>query len=362
MYGARAHGLLAAGLFAANHLHMAYGGAELPRVVASTFALLAFAALRGPAVFHVLAGGLLLGVAASLRFGEVVFFVPAVYLQARQHPLRAVLLAVGGASAMAILLGAADAWYWGDAFHSVRAIVDYTLVHGRSSRGFEPPAYYLTHIPAWSDFLLCGLAACAFRTAGRSALLWAALPIALLSLLPHKEPRYVIVTIPFLALAASGTLRVWIQRLATSELGNRHQRLARFALVLLLAAGGSLLFNVSKFRFNRSEDAVRLGWQLRDAGVTGLAAEQLWRFGGRLYLHETPALIDLDPELPAADPHFAKSVCRDEVTWVALRRDRIAQDKRERLHACGFIETLLMPPDRTGYVTFARPRLGGRSR
>jgi hypothetical protein len=355
LYGARAEGLLAAGLFAANHLHMAFGGAELPRVVASTFALLAFAALLAPAAAMALAGGLLLGVAACLRFGEAVFIVPALPLRARQRLTHAALAAVAWLVAMLVILGVADAWYWGDAFHSARAAVDYTLVQRASTRGIESTAYYLTHVPAWSDYLLCGLALCSARTAGAAPLIWALIPIVLLSALPHKEPRYVIVTIPFLALAASGSLRSWIKRLASDEFAARPERAAMGALLLTLAIGGSLLFNASKYRFVRSEETVRLAWQLRAAGASGLAAEQLWRFGGRLYLAETmPTLIDLDPGLADGDPHFAAAACRDGVNWVALRATQIGSWKLATLRGCGFAERLLLPSGSTGYATFTR--------
>ena len=54
---------------------------------------------------------------------------------------------------------------------------------------------HLTHLSDWSDVLVVVLACLAWQRTSRSALLWAALPLALLSVLPYKEARYAIATI-----------------------------------------------------------------------------------------------------------------------------------------------------------------------
>ena len=78
LYGDRGTALIAAALLAVNHLHMAYGSAELPRIVATAFLVPAFGALRTPTPLRCGLAGVLLGLGASLRFGEIVFAVPAV--------------------------------------------------------------------------------------------------------------------------------------------------------------------------------------------------------------------------------------------------------------------------------------------
>ena len=78
LYGDRGTALIAAALLAVNHLHMAYGSAELPRIVATAFLVPAFGALRTPTPIRCGLAGVLLGLGASLRFGEIVFAVPAV--------------------------------------------------------------------------------------------------------------------------------------------------------------------------------------------------------------------------------------------------------------------------------------------
>ena len=80
LYGDRGTALIAAALLAVNHLHMAYGSAELPRIVATAFLVPAFGALRTPTPIRCGLAGVLLGLGASLRFGEIVFAVPAALL------------------------------------------------------------------------------------------------------------------------------------------------------------------------------------------------------------------------------------------------------------------------------------------
>ena len=57
---------------------------------------------------------------------------------------------------------------------------------------------------------------------------------------------------------------------------------------------------------------------MADSGQRGVAAEQRWRFGGRLYLADREAL------------------CRPDVHWTALRRERLSEARRGLRRACGF--------------------------
>ena len=348
----RGQSLLAAGLFALNHLHMAYGSAELPRVVATSFMLGSFCALRGSSARHAALAGMSLAVGACLRFGEIVFAAPALITllawpaSASRGPtrpatpvgraLRVLAFAAAGAATAVVVLGVSDSLYWGSPFHSVRAIVDYTLVKQLSSRGYEPFFYYVRHVSAWSDVVLVLLALLGARTGGALPLVWALVPIGLLSLLPHKEPRYVLATIPFFALAASRTLWVWVETLRTAPPTRPADRTPLVALCLIVCLVGAALFDVSRFRFRRSEDQVRLAWMMAAAGQRGVAAEQLWRFGGRLYLADSEPLIDLDPGLADDDPLLRQALCRPDVQWAALRRARVSEARRGLLEACGF--------------------------
>ena len=262
--------LLAAGLLAVSHLHMAYGSAELPRIVATAFLVPAFGLLLTPTPMRCALAGILLGLGAAMRFGEVVFAAPAVLsvfygVRAGQigaawrvRVARAAVLLAGFAVAFLFAIGVSDALYWGRAFHSLLTIFDFTLVQRLSSSGFQPPWFYLTHISDWSDLLLVVLACLAPDRGSRRALLWAVLPLVLLSLLMHKETRYAIPTIPFFALAAAATLRSWIARGEARAPRVWHVRVGALGIVLLV--GPAAAYDAGKFRFIRSEAAVRLGW------------------------------------------------------------------------------------------------------
>lgn len=371
----RGQALLAASLFALNHLHMNYGSAELPRVVATSFMLGAFCLLRRSGWWPPVVAGMSLAVGACLRFGEIVFVVPALATLAWWPPstppdgppnrrvfstavaARVVLFSIAAVVTAAFALGLSDALYWGEPFHSLRAIVDYTLVKKLSSRGYEPFVYYFTHLSNWSNVLLVLLALLGLRVGGALPLLWALLPIALLSLLPHKEPRYVIATIPFFALAASRTLSDWLERLAAPQVWRHPSRAPIAALCLLLSLAGAALFDASKFRFHRSEDQVRLAWTMAGSGQHGIAAEQLWRFGGQLYLADSGPLIDLDPSLADEDLTLRQALCREDVHWAALQRDRLSAGRRSLLNACGFAPASAI--DRSGRY-FVYRKLAGR--
>jgi hypothetical protein len=341
LFAHRGQGLLASLLFAFSHLHMTYGSAELPRVVATAFVLAAFWVSLRPGLRRSAAAGALLGVAAALRFGEVVFLAPAA-LTALAYPgtpragrwsglWRVAILGVACLATTLLIVGVADALYWGEAFHSLRAIVDYTLVKRLSSRGYEAAWYYLTHAPEWSNVGMLVLAALSMRRGGARVLTWAVVPILLLSALPHKEPRYVIATIPFWSLAAARGAWLALESVVAAGTPRRAT-----AVVLMAIVAGSCVFDASRFRFHRSEGAVALGWHVAQTGERGLAADQLWRFGGRLYLGALEPLVDLDPAR-AADEEASRAIfCRGDLARIALRSDLITPERVRALETCGF--------------------------
>lgn len=268
---------LAVVLFAINKLQMSFGSSELPRPVSTVFVIGAFLYTLKNTPIPSAVAGLLLGIAIALRFSEVVF-VPAalVTLLGERYLVRAAaFIVVAGATAAAII-GVSDALYWGHPFSSVLAAIDYTVVQRQSSRGYEPPWEYLRIIPAWSTYLFVALAvAGSSRRTPETWWLW--MPIGILSLLPHKEARYLLPVIPFLCIAAaSGILRLvdWLQE-SSSAVGWRRwmQELAAPMLVL------SVLHEAGGWRLPRSDEGVRLAVYLHDTGVAGVAVQDPWRLG-----------------------------------------------------------------------------------
>jgi hypothetical protein len=307
-------------LFAINKLQMSFGSSELPRPVSTVFVLAAFFyATRSTPVRSAVAG-LLLGTAVAFRFSEAVFIPAAlVTIPRERYVTNASLLVVCAVGMAATVIGMSDQLYWGHPFSSVVAAVDYSIVQQQSSRGYEPPWEYFKSIPAWSTYFLVGLAvAGSSRRAPEAWWLW--LPVGILSLLPHKEGRYLLPVIPFVSIAAArGLLRltVWLQQPTTAR-GWRQWSQELAAPLLLLA----ILHDVGGWRLPRSDEGVRLAEQLRAAGVVGLAVQDPWRLGGRPYLWPLDPVTEMSPDTLANE--VALSAALKDASVVALR-SRVAR-------------------------------------
>jgi hypothetical protein len=337
-------------LFAINKLQMSFGSSELPRPVSTVFVLAAFLCLLRHRRAYSALGGVLLGIAVACRFSEAAF-LPAAFMTATagKRLSHGVFMLLMTAIATAAVIGISDALYWGRPFSSVAAAINYTLVERQSTRGFEPFWEYLRLIPSWSTLLFVGLAvAGSSRRSPDSWWLWT--PIAILSALPHKESRYLLPTIPFLCLgAARGMLRVadWLRR-SDEVIG--WQRVARELCVpaLILA----VLHDVGGWRLSRSNEGIRLAEYLRTRAGHGVAAQDVWRLGGRPYLWPLEPVIDVSPELLNDHAMLASAVGRAE--WVALRSRTARTTGDGALRVVGFVRD----PQWSGedYVLYARDR------
>jgi Alg9-like mannosyltransferase family len=306
-------------ILAANKLHTIGGSTELPRTVSSFFVLAGFNALLAPDLMMTIAAGGLVGLGAALRFSEALFVIPALIQIAATrrwpHVLSFVLsfaLICGG------VFGPVDAWYWGQPFFSLRHIVDFTLVKGLSSRGYQPFYEYVRAIPAWADPLTVGLAIYATRRRLWTLAVWTWLPVLCLSVLPHKEPRYLIPILPFFAMMAASSLWQVMEWLCDpSAAGRGIVRRQRFAAALVVACGAALVWEAKGFWFVRTESDVILAQHIAAEGpVGGAAIEQAWRMGGRLYLSTADQVIDVEP---VADAHGLDRALRTPgITWIAL--------------------------------------------
>jgi hypothetical protein len=316
-------GVMAAALLAISKLQVGYGSTELPRPVAATLLASAFVLVLSPGGWRAAGAGALIGCAAALRFSEAVFVLPAgLYLWLSGRRRDAAALAALAATAAIAITAVADAAYWGEPLRSVRRAWDYTLADRLSSRGFQPVHYYLSALQHWTNWIIAGFACVAWRMpAARPALIWTVLPIAVLSALPHKENRYLVPVIPFLAIAAA----VGISRVARSVAQRSSLRHRYVFATLLLAA---VLYEVGEWRLRRSDDAVVLARYVRERdAIGGVAVEQLWRAGGMLHLSGRRTLVDLTPEtvLSAAQS--------GDVSWLLLHIDTVNRHQFEPMLA-----------------------------
>lgn len=245
--------------------------------------------------------GMLLGLAAAIRFQNA----PAIALFAAMTCGRGwrgrwlPLIAGGGAglalSALADLAQGATPFGW------ILANVTQNVVHDRATGyGTKGPAFYLGAIALYWLWLLPVMLAAIRPAIGRHRALFATamLNIALLSLIGHKEYRFILLSTTILALlAAIGSvdlLEAWSRRTG------RAPARCGAALVLLWALGSASLAAGPTMAPRWAEHAPELGL-VADASrlrrLCGLAFDRLkfWQVGGYTYLHRAVPLYLTGP-------------------------------------------------------------------
>ena len=390
MFNSKPVGLLSVFFFALSKLHVTMGSTELPRTIASTFILLCFwlLLLKKNQSFWTPLAGTVLAVGASIRFGEIIFVVPAfLYLVFHKRLKQAFVFAAFFLAAFSLINVLSDRLYWGQPFYSLLNIIDYTLVKGQSTRGYQPLLYYLLGIGLWSNYFSFGLMLFSLRRKLYHVWLWAFAPIAFLSLLPHKEPRYLLPALPFfcimvglatwslldtiyrndvklkipkkipkpvyaLLIILMGTviqahkdprfsyiviflvglilLTLLIPRWKAEKMGaavlEREVSSPSLAVLLILIVLGSILFEVNGFYFARSESGVEMARFLyHQPNNEGVAVDDIWRAGGRLYLLRKPAVINIDESLIRDRDALLASLREIPVGWVGIRDKYIKQ-------------------------------------
>jgi len=287
----RVAGFAAVILLVLNPMETLAGSSVLPRAVVATFAMLCALLLCQHDLRSVLGAGLALGVAASIRFSEVALFAPALALLVTQRRWsHAVLVAVVGAGA-AVGIWVAFDLHSGDApGASVKAIIDYTLVEKRSTRGFEPWSWYLQSAHLWLTPVGLIWALVGVRRSWPSPIIWAVTPLIMLSVLPHKEARYVIPYLGFWCATAGIGFVVWAKSIVGGARPRSSLVLAALALLILLSG-------LDSQRARRSDGAVLAAQHLEsivDASST-VVVQQDWKAGGSIYLFRAGRRISIQP-------------------------------------------------------------------
>jgi hypothetical protein len=339
--------VLAAGIFSFHWLPLAYGGTVYPRTASTTCILLAALLLAGrsaevagrpgsgngrpagesgrPVVRALARGagaGALVALAFAERYSEVIFLAPfAVFTLCGSESRRARLgglvgLGLGFVIGAAVTVGVSDLYFWGRPFSSLAAFARYTLVERKASSEIthQPPLWYLTRFYVWLPPTLLPFIVMARRRVGL-ALPWlgASLPLLLLSLIHHKQLRYLQGIVPFLAiLVAAGAIaagkaagwRRWTR-------WTRWTRWPRWTAALLAASLLLSLNTALSVLSHRSTAAVEAARLLRaDPSLETVALSQAWAYGHRLFFGNGVGVIDLSTPpkeselrnaIPAAD-------------------------------------------------------------
>ena len=358
--GARRRYGLAVALCAAafagwSGLAVSLGSSVLPRAVSGPLVFAAFCCFAQRRLrWTVVAGSVLLAVAAAMRFSEAIFLLPAaLQLLFERRRREALLTLMVFTLTAATIQAASDWWEWHQPFVSLLHIVDYTLVQRLSSRGYESPLFYLTNLSAWTDPVIVALAALGTIRGDWRPALWAGASIMVLSCLPHKEPRYLLPIVGFMSLlAALGACRI-ADDLRVAAGGWRW----RSRSVSLLLSGGlavSCAYQAEQFHVVRSDADVALAQQLAPYAHSGALVEQAWRMGGRIYLGGSH-FTDVDPAvftLPDDGGVWA-AVAAQPVAVVAILRGDCARVGCEApLGRLGYEE--ILADASSGYRVFVR--------
>ncbi|MGR3319519.1 MAG: glycosyltransferase family 39 protein [Candidatus Anammoxibacter sp.] len=322
-FGSRAVGLLAIFFLATSKLHTSFAASVLPRTVASTFILLAvFFLLSRRHNAKLILAAVCLAIGSSIRFGEWTFLIPAIlYLVIEKRFRDVIIFSLIYGVICAMIFGIGDLLYWGKPFHSLMYMLNYTVAEGNSSRGFQPFYYYIKRVPVWTNIFVFGLAVLSFRLRKWHMLGWAFIPIFILSFLPHKEPRYLVPSIPFITILTAAffwhILEKLNKRVAAGTIIAKPTIHAFLVIIVLL---GSVLFEPNGYNLKRTENDVDIArYIVRQPELSGAAIEQNWRVGGMLYLWKLPTLKHILPVWVMNRDYVLKQVSAKDVKWAALK-------------------------------------------
>ena len=276
---------VAALLFSLHWIPLGFGSTVYPRTLA-TACIVAAVVIADRYPF---AAGLLVALAFADRFSELVFLAPLALLIPRKQSLKL----IAGAALGVFLLGGVYDWVtWGAPFHSLTNFAKLTVVDPdfASRVKYQPAIWYFANILRW-----CAPTLIVLIVIGRKNVKWwfLLIPLVTLSIVRHKEFRYLQAMIPFLAIAgAAGFALLW-------QSGRR-----KLAMSLV---GISLLWNVYGVRTlqRKTMPAVMAAQAMdRDPTLRTIAVPQGWAFGGLLYFHRDVQMIEIGTpsrEIPNVD-------------------------------------------------------------
>ena len=329
---------LAATLYGLHWLPLGFGSTPYPRTLAVTLILLAALMLvrepltRRPAVAF--CAGVLAAAAATARYSELVFLAPLLALVVarpqRSSRYRAVAFFLAGAATGFVLtVGLVDRLTWGRWFSSFAAFAQYTLIERRASSGVvsQPLLWYFQQLLLWLPLTaLPALWRSWSRSPARLVWLFMVLPLGVLSLIHHKQLRYLQGIIPFLAIVmAIGFVGLW----------DDGRRRASAVLVVLTAVWG---LSGLHFLGKKSMAAVAAARDLAaDSSAHVLVLSQSWAWGGKLYLGNGREVRDIPTPPSVAD--VARALAGADTVGLYTRQVAAAPEIRRELAARGFTET-----------------------
>jgi len=288
-----ATGLIAPLLCAFWYLFVYYSVRTLPDtfvVNVIPFAFLLTGRSRGGSLRGRFLGGLLMGAAFFIRFQVAIFLLPLSVFLCVRRDMRGLLAAAGGFSVCLILQGAIDYLRWGSVVHSMGTYFAFHFTGLPAMLwGKEPWYFYLAQF--WNEFypisplmvLLFIYGLYELPLIGGSALVF----IGILSVLLHKEARFLAPALPLLFVSIAAGLTGLSARIGSSGL-KRFFATTVVVAILLLSCVKGLHFPWQQNSGYASALAY-LGRRSDVRAVTVVGA-YWWETGGYFYLHHNVPL------------------------------------------------------------------------
>ena len=288
-------GLAAAGVHSLHWLTLSFGSTVYPRTMTSLAILGATALLLGEkrGTCRGLVAGLLCSLAFAFRYSEVIFVLPLLGalwllpLESVHRWRRAIALCLGFICGAFVFVGLGELWTSGGFATNFTEFFRYTLIERQASSAVahQPVDWYLRRLPFWFFPTLLPFAFAGQRSRTAGALwLFIGIPLLILTLIHHKDLRYLQGIVPFLALVIGiGIDRFWA----------RGWRVATICLLIL-----SLAFSTRtalRHLERKSLAAVQAAQYLaRQPDVHLVALSQSWAYGHRLILGNEVEILNLD--------------------------------------------------------------------
>jgi hypothetical protein len=317
-------GLLAAAIYAFHWLPLGFGATVYPRTASTTCVLGAFVLLlaRSHDVPRGVAAGSLVALAFAVRYSEVIYLAPlavagwALGLGLRRSLARAAALLAGFVLGGVLFVGGGDLWTWGEPFHSLWEFARYTLVerHASAMRPTQPLLWYLLRAQFWLIPTLLPFLVTRKGDERAGAYWWMfVLPILALSLIHHKDMRYLQGVIPFLALLVAGGVSRWWK-----------QGWRKTTVVLLMVSALFSLRSTLQMHRKKSLAAVQAALEIRRRPALGSGLViQAWAYGDRLFFPSGTTVINF--ETPPGPARLRRALAASQ--WAALYDDDLLRDR-----------------------------------
>lgn len=251
--------------------------------------------------------GALLGLAVCLRYQYAPALALAAVWQWRRRMPVWTWLFMGGLAAPLLFSGVLDAMTWGVAFQSIWLNFKLNAMYGIAAAiGVEGPLYYVDYLMvAFAPFpLFLVLAAIGARRFPALAIA-AVATIAMHSLLPHKEVRFIylaLAALPILIGLGAADALGWLLARQAAE---ARARTAVLGPALFLGLSGAMSWMIAtgplSARWSFQRGTVHVFLAAHDApGLCGLRVRDIpsWKSGGYTYLNRDVPLV--------FEPHVAE--------------------------------------------------------